>query len=414
MTVDLTQHSPLGGSGAHRWVPCPGSVRLSHGVEDPESEYALAGIAAHSLGETCLKNGDDAWGQIGNRVWNNYIYDNQDVLAQDNPNNEGNEIEINRTMADAVQVYLDAFRGAYPRFHDDENGWVELEFHCPGLHKYFWGKSDAGFWDEPERTLHVWDYKHGVGVVVEVPWNPQLMYYACGILEYLKLWDEIDRVVLWVAQPNGFHGDGPIRSWSISAHGLRDWLHEVLIPAMDRALTSDDTASGPHCRFCPARARACPQIFKDTQEFEAMVDKMDLSEKNAARKLSNQEVAHFLDLGEVVKIAAKAAERTAFARAEAGHDIPGRKLVKARSRREWREGEEAQVRKALGKKAMTKPELLSPAKAEKLPGGEKVVARHAFKPDAGRTLVRDDDSRPSMAEDNKSLFEKETQKRKSK
>ena len=395
-------------------MPCSGSVRLSHGVDDPESEWAALGTAAHSLGEHCLRGGYESWELVGK-----WLYDGQFAPAGPSPedmDDPSKVVFVDKPMADAVQVYLDAFRATHPEFIPDDNGWVEMNFHCPGFHRYFWGKSDAGFWDEATRTLHVWDYKHGVGIVVEVPWNLQLMYYACGILEYLKLWGEIDRVVLWVAQPNGFHGDGPIRSWVIHAQNLWDWLYDELIPAMDHALVSDETASGPHCRFCPARYRACPQMLDDAKEFDEMTAKMDLelSEKDAARELTNDEVARYLDLLDVVKIAGRAAEHTAFVRAEAGHKIANRKLVRARSNREWREGEEAQVKKALGKKAMSKPELLSPAKAEKLPGGEKVVTRYAFKPDKGRTLVRADDPRPSVAEDNKSMFEKETQKRKGK
>ncbi|KKL70503.1 hypothetical protein LCGC14_1931500, partial [marine sediment metagenome] len=42
--TDTSQHSPLGGSGAARWMRCPGSVALSYGVEDEESEYATAGL----------------------------------------------------------------------------------------------------------------------------------------------------------------------------------------------------------------------------------------------------------------------------------------------------------------------------------------------------------------------------------
>ena len=395
MPPDLTQHSPLGGSGAYRWMPCPGSVRLSYGVEDPESEYAAVGTVAHRLGEMCLKVADDAWQYLGDQV-------------------NASGIVVDKPMADAVQVYLDAFREAHPSFHNDENGWVELEFHCPVLHPYFWGKSDSGFWDEPARTLHVWDYKHGAGIVVEVVKNPQLMYYACGILEYLKLWDEIDQVVLWVAQPNGFHGDGPIRSWAIDINALMHWMYAELLPAMEHALTSNATASGPHCRFCPARYRACPQLLEDRLELEWMVEQMDLSEKDAARALTNDEVARYLDLSDVMKIAAKAAATTAFVRDEAGHKIPGRKLVKARSNREWRKGDEVWVKRGLGDKAMSTPELLSPAKVEKMTGGEKLCARHAFKPDKGRTLVRADDPRMAVGEDTKAMFEKQTSKRKGK
>ncbi len=145
-----------------------------------------------------------------------------------------------------------------------------------------------------------------------------------------------------------------------------------------------------------------------------MTKMLDLNEKDAAKELTNDQVARYLDLIDVLKIASKAANHTAFVRAEAGHKIPGRKLVKARSTREWREGADAEIKKALGAKAMSKPKMLSPAKVEKMTGGEKLCARHAFKPDKGRTLVRADDSRMAVTEDTKSMFSKETNKRKGK
>ena len=65
MNTQPEGHSPLGGSGAYRWMPCPGSVRVSQGVEDPESEYAALGTAAHALAAHCLLGDYDAWSMIG-------------------------------------------------------------------------------------------------------------------------------------------------------------------------------------------------------------------------------------------------------------------------------------------------------------------------------------------------------------
>ncbi|KKL73284.1 hypothetical protein LCGC14_2076480, partial [marine sediment metagenome] len=318
--VDTSQHSPLGGSGAHRWMPCPGSVALSYGVEDEESEYATVGLQAHALAEWCLRGGRDAW-----------------ELVRD-------DSVVDREMADAVQVYLNAVRNAHPartpkqdraialwgkklftEFAHGSKGlsWVELGFYCPSIHEYFWGKADFVYWHKSSE-LHVWDYKHGAGIVVEVVQNPQLMYYGCGALESLNLWDKVDRVVLHVAQPRGFHFDGPIRSWAVSTEDLRKWMNETLAPAMDRALASRETASGEHCRFCPARSRACPQILEDFDEMEALMSAMKLDKKDAAGKLTNAQAGRLLDLYDVAKIAAKAAGKTVFARLEAGKKVPGR------------------------------------------------------------------------------------------
>jgi hypothetical protein len=54
------EHSPLGGSGAHRFINCAGSFLLHRKLlqtaqlEIVESEYAKLGTAAHELGAMCI------------------------------------------------------------------------------------------------------------------------------------------------------------------------------------------------------------------------------------------------------------------------------------------------------------------------------------------------------------------------
>ncbi|KKM75329.1 hypothetical protein LCGC14_1391310 [marine sediment metagenome] len=410
--TDTSQHSPLGGSGAARWMRCPGSVALSYGVEDEESEYATAGLQAHALAEWCLRSGRDAW-----------------ELVRD-------DSVVDREMADAVQVYLNAACASCPSrtlkgdkwaaqwgktklfaefAHGSEGlSWVELEFHCPTIHEYCWGKADFTYWSKLKRELHVWDYKHGAGIVVEVERNPQLMYYGCGVLESLDLWNEVDKVMLHIAQPRGFHYDGPIRSWAVSTHDLWTWKDDVLVPAMDRALASRETASGEHCRFCPARSRACPQVLEDFDEMEALMSAMKLDEKDSAGELTNAQAGRLLDLYDVAKIAAKAAGKTVFARLEAGKKVPGRKLARARANRKWKDEAEPALLKKFGGDAWEPGKLKSPAKVEEMPEGEKMTARWAYKPDAGLTVVREDDSRPAVGKDTKALFKDQTKKGKKK
>ena len=369
------EHSPLGGSGAPRWMKCPGSVQLGYGIEDKESEFAELGTAAHCLAEICLNtNEKEAWTCIGGGIGN---------------------IKIDKDIADAVQVYLNAVR-EHPN-RNQYNFHVEYEFYCPSIHKYFWGKADAVYIDE--TTLHVWDYKHGAGIVVDVKDNAQLMYYACGILEDLQLWNEISLVVMHIAQPRGFHFDGPLREWSMYVPELEEWLNDKLIPAMDKALVSNETESGEHCRFCPARGRACPQIIKDYEELKMLLDM-----KKSAKELTNTQVGRFLDLLDVAKIAGKVHTETAFARLSAGKEIPGRKLGKARANRDWKDDAEAALKKKFGKKAYTEPGLKSPSKIEELPEGKKYTSRYAFKPNKGMTVLKASDPRPATNINLKSLF----------
>jgi len=367
-------HSPLGASSAERWMQCPASVRLGYGVPDEESEYAAEGTLAHDVAARCLRHGWDAWSQMATNG-------------------------VNKEMADAVQVYLDDIRYRYKFELDDlENGdyaFIEHQFHCPSIHEFFYGQADFGYIDKEKRTLDIHDYKHGAGIVVDVINNPQIMYYACGILEEFNLWIEIDKVNLHIAQPRGFHFDGPLRQWSISTEELGVWLEETLVPAMETALESEWTASGEHCRFCPARKLACPQLECDMDEMEEFMLNLNLTiqGKDAANQLSDAQVGRFLELFDVAKIVQKAALTTAFARMTNGGDIPGRKLVKKRSNRDWKEGATEALVNQFGVHAHTMPVLKSPANIDKMPGGTELTARYAHKPDAGLSVANDGDPR---------------------
>jgi hypothetical protein len=381
MTVLPQAHSPLGASGADRWMQCPASVSLSQGHRDEESDHAVLGTSAHALAAYCLTNKVEPWRMIGKFA------------------PEANHV-VDKEMADAVSEYIAYIDERMPA-RNQGNSWVERKFHCPTIHKFFYGTSD--FCAIDGRTALVVDYKHGAGIVVDAVDNPQLMYYAAGVLEDLRLWDAVDEIELVIVQPRAFHFDGPIRSHKISVGELVAWLEDQLIPAMDRALVSRDTKSGEHCRFCPARFGACPQIMKDVEEMEGLMELIGKDGEGAA-KLTGEQLARFLDLGEVFKIARTAALKTATARVQHGHAVPGWKLAKARSNREFKEGAEAEAEKVFGDDAYSKPELLSPAEIDKLPKGKEFTARWAHKPDKGETLVPADDARPAVSKDVKSMF----------
>ncbi len=373
-------HSPLGGSATHRFMKCPGSVSLSEGVEDDESEHAARGTAAHHLGELCLLTVRDAWTFIGDEI---------------------KGFKVDKDMADAVQVYVDWIR---KEVSDVRYGLIEHKFHAPTLHPLYYGGIDFAYHFSAKRELLIVDYKHGMGVVVEVPWNPQCLYYAGGIMETLDLWKDIDTIRIVIAQPRGWHSSGPVREWTISVQDLDIWLVEKLLPAMDRAMVSRDTESGEHCRFCPARFRACPQLLKDFEEFTTMANQIKASEKGA-EELTNAQVERYLELEGVMKIVSAAVKKTAFNRLQHGATFEKWKLGSAKVNREWKEDAKDALVAKYGKGAYEEPKLLSPASVEKLPEGKAMAARYAFKPEAGLTLVPMDDARPAVNRDTKSLFQ---------
>jgi hypothetical protein len=122
-----------------------------------------------------------------------------------------------------------------------------------------------------------------------------------------------------------------------------------------------------------------------------------------ARDLTNEEAARVLSLLEIAKIAGKAANEQIFHRLEAGQKVPGFKLAAARTNRTFKEGAEAEAKKAFGDNAYNPKALKSPAEIDKLPLGKDFTKRWAYKPEGKLTVVPTDDARPAVTA--KSLFE---------
>ena len=53
-------HSKIGASSMKRWQACPGSVKLSEGIESRSSVFAEEGTKAHELAEKWLNEGEHA------------------------------------------------------------------------------------------------------------------------------------------------------------------------------------------------------------------------------------------------------------------------------------------------------------------------------------------------------------------
>src|SRR6202040_3005546 len=98
-----------------------------------------------------------------------------------------------------------------------------------------------------------------------------------------------------------------------------------------------------------------------------------------------------------LKMIIKAVEQEEYKRLLSGQPSTGGKLVMKKVDRDWKEGAEAAVSEKFGVEAYTKPELLSLARVEALPGGDVLVAEWAFKPEGGLTVAALSDKRGEVA-----------------
>ena len=362
----LPEHSPLGASSAERWMECPGSVALikTLGVQEPTDEplYRMRGTAAHTVIERSLKGPLAPWEQIGDTV-------------------EG--VEVDEEISSGAQIFVDEIarlRGAYPGAQE----FIEYRVSSP-LHRFFYGRLDYAI--IAGKFAAIRDYKNGVGVVVEPENNPQVMYYAYGLL---KDHPDVEEVDIGIVQPNAFHPAGPIRTWRVDAEYIRDWGESTLFPAMERAsLDAQPFLPGKWCRFCPAKI-VCPAL---KGLFAAAVR----TKEHEIRDSSDEELSRDYALVDQVKMFVKALEEEVFARLNKGSTaFEGvAKLVNKKGDRVWKP--EAALVFSEVPQAFTAPELRSPAAMEKLgPGIKPLVKEWAYTPETGLTVAKWDDKRGAV------------------
>lgn len=360
-------HARCSASAAERFMECPGSVRLGELVPpEPDSDYALEGTAAHELAERCLRNNACAWEYAGETI-----------------EAGGKEFPVNAEMVGAVQTYVSYVRERAEGYE------LLVEHRIDGAcdNPSFGGTSDAvingivkdgGF-------VHIFDYKHGAGVPVDIEDNSQLRYYAFGVLKSLGVTrEDAISVGMTIVQPRAHHVQGPIRERWTDAADIIVWGEDELLPAIDKVDKEAEFHAGDHCRWCPARL-LCPKVKGAF---------MECAEGNAktADQLTDEALAEAYEKVRAAEHFIKAIKAEAFNRAMAGRPLAGTKLIYGRSSRNWKDGYEDAAVDKFGDDAFTDPSLKSPAQIDKLPGGKDFSSEWSFK-EPGRPMLVDADAK---------------------
>ncbi len=367
----MAEHSKLGASSYYRWGGdgCPGSVRACEGIDSESSIYADEGTAAHEVGSYLLKNG--RW------------------LSEVEVN--GKVFEVTEEMAAAVQVYIDhvgSLRAKRPTFEN-----VEQKLDLSKYHPQLFGTADYVAYFGDSKTLHVVDYKHGQGVQVDADRNPQLMYYGLGALHANAI--PIEKIVLTIVQPRGYHHKGPVRSWETDPLDMIDFSYDLIEDAKATERPDAPLVSGDHCRFCPA-APTCPEAGKAARALETK-GFTPITAFNA------DELGKTLSLIPQIEAWCKAVDSFAYQQAAMGNLPSGWKLVDKRANRKWGDMFKAvDCARALGIDSieMFEQKLLSPAAVEKKIGKSKekaeILEKFVVRQSSGQTLVPDTDDRPKV------------------
>ena len=423
----MSAHAVLSASGSHRWLNCPGSRKAEEGFTSESSVFAREGTAAHHLGETCLKKGNDAYDYVGEYIYAGDKDEDNTILFQADIDSDryvlGETLfEITADFADYVQMYVDLVRGTA----SSENGSTTVEVKVDFSR---WVPGGFGTVDAlviAANKIFVIDLKFGKGVKVEAVENSQLMLYALGAISDLEdLLTGDETVTTMICQPRLDWID----SYETKVSDLLEWADTVVKPAAELAMT-DDAPLMPgesQCRFCAANA-VCPALIEKTEETASFgfeiegeppapetVDKLRVNNSRSFTDFDNAELAKLLEESRLMQVWLNAAlkqigalEDHAKTRMEEGETIPGWKMVAGRGSRTWADETAAEkaLRRKLGAKAAYAPtKILSPAQAEKKLGkNSHIIQKYVAYNSGSPTIAPESDKRSAIVVDHSEGF----------
>jgi len=390
IVVEPGKHSSRGASSAHRWLNCPGQINLTEElarkglINFGSSRPAAEGTAAHLVLSTCMEDGSDA-----------HEMADMEIAVEDWV------FIVDKEMIDGVQETLDWIRA---RIAKAKKAGFEVKVYVEkGMSSFTdpdaYGTGDVLIHIIGDRLI-IGDFKYGKGVVVE-PTSDQNAYYGyLGIENYIEDPASIKVVESWIFQPRIPHPEGTIRKHITNCEELTDWWMGTVLPGIEA--TRDSGASlviGEHCKWCPNKGN-CPALKNETFEFPMGIETTHLSDEELGEVLAKLEA--ILTLQPVM-------EAEALRRARSGDKIPGRKLVRKKANRKFKEvmalpdPDDADtmievklddaIMERFGLDAYTDPKMRSPNQLEDLDGGSEFTAKWAFTPDNGLTLAKTSDKR---------------------
>ena len=393
-------HSLFSPSSAHRWLICPGSLQGNYLAPDEGSPYAAEGTRAHELAEIILTGGA--------------------VPPDTDPE-----------MLEHVMVYVDWCREAADGAHEvmterrvDFSAFTPLPNQTGTLDNCAIHASPMG------GVAILTDLKFGEGVRVRAQNNYQMMTYALAVYEEWDWAYDLKRFDLRICQPRL----GAKDVWEISRADLLAFGEFVKTQSALALSPEAPLVPGKsQCRWCKLKATCVAhldllnQLTDDVFEVvEPLTPQRALSVPPNPPSLppiaamSIEQIARIQHYATAITGWLNAGKARLLAEALAGREVPGWKLVEGRSRRAWRDEDEAELklsREYDGSIAMYDPVLISPAEAEtrlkaagmKAKDAKALVASLTVKPPGAPTLVPATDERATLDhQDDGDVFEEVT------
>lgn len=371
-----TQHALLSASSAHRWLHCTGSPLLEKEFPDTTSVYAQEGTLAHELCELKLKKyttimPKGTYTRAHNKIMKSELWQNEMESTSETYLEYVKEIMLACEIAPVVLIEK---RVDFSRYVPEGFGTAD----CLIL---------AG------ETLHVIDYKHGKGVVVDADHNPQMMLYALGAMDELSLLYRFKSVHMVIVQPRVNN----ISEFTMSADELIEWGETVVKPKAEAAISGNGTfEAGDWCRFCRAKQQ-CKTRYESNDSLYPQ-----LSAQHDPRLITLEELGEYLKRGRDMAAWLEDMKEYALSESLAGADVPGWKAVEGRGSRAFTDTDEAidiLIKNGIDESVLYERRVLTLAQMEKAVGKKafgEIVGNLVVKNPGKPTLVEESDKRPKI------------------
>lgn len=361
-------HALLSASSSKQWLNCPPSARLCESYEDKGSDFAAEGTAAHTLCEYHVRK---ALGEkVENPVENlNYYNEEMESCATDYASFIIEIVEELKAQKACPTVLIEQ-RLDFSKFVPEGFGTGD----CIVI---------------ANKELHIIDYKHGRGILVEAERNPQMMLYALGAMEIFDPLYDIEIVSMTIFQPRRSN----ISTFTLTKDELYEWAENTLRPSAELAFRGEgEFRCGEWCQFCKAKYD-CRKRAEDNLAMAAY-------EFRDPPLLTDEEIEDILSKVDGLVSWVNDIKEHAFRSALSGKTWKGWKLVEGRAVRKYvNEDAVAEKVSSAGYDPYEK-KVLSLTEMQKLLGKtkfEELLGDLIIRPQGKPTLVPATDKRPEIS-----------------
>ncbi|KHF41475.1 DUF2800 domain-containing protein [Halalkalibacter okhensis] len=229
-------HAVASASKSNLWLNCSPSIRLGEQFEGETSVFAREGTFMHELSEIHLSY-----------FLKQMTKDQLNKKLKQMKENEFYNVEIEQAVQSYVDIVIEKINEARARSKDplilieerlDFSPWVPEGF----------GTGDVVIISD--GILEVVDLKGGKGVKVSAE-NPQMRLYALGAIHGFGMLYNFETIRMTIVQPRLDN----ISTDEIKKDDLLEWAQSEVKPKAELAFAGlGSFVTGPHCRWCKARA----------------------------------------------------------------------------------------------------------------------------------------------------------------